>query len=88
MNCKCGSDTHQRTTSRKCPLYIPRPGKEKPKSTNDIKYRKILSVYKQGFTSFCKDKKLYDNVLITVCKVSKISYFATKLLQFHLLGDV
>ena len=78
MKCKCGSDTHQRITNTKCSLYKASPGKEKPKSIDDKKYRKILSVYKQGFTSFCKDKKFYCK------KVTKISYFATKLLHYHL----
>lgn len=54
MKCKCGSDTHSRTSSKNCRLYQPRPGKEKSVENNDSIQQ--YSVYKQGFNSLCKNK--------------------------------
>lgn len=82
MICKCGSDSHSRTSSKNCPLYRTRPGKEKSiRKDNCIQE---YSVYKQGFNSLCKNKLLYDNVTSTVKNATKICYYATKLLQLHL----
>lgn len=86
MICKCGSNEHSRTSNKNCSLYQSRPGKEKPIAKEN--YIQEYSVYKQGFNSLCKNKLLYDNVISTVEKVTKICYYATKLLQFHLLGDL
>lgn len=76
MTCRCGSNSHSRTLSKNCSLHRPRRKK------ND--YIQQYSVYKQGFNSLSKSKLLYDNVFSTIEKATKLCYYSTKLLQFHL----
>lgn len=87
----CGEAGHQRSSSKKCKNYQPRQGAQKPQNNDEEEFylQKEVTVYKQGlatFTSheFQNGETLQDRIHQQVDKVTKNSYYVTRLLNFHL----
>ncbi len=91
---KCGGGDHQRSSSRKCPYYQPRQGAEIPEETeeqitnNEAPKREIV-VYKQGLNTFTNHKfnngeTLIERIQKQVAAVTKNSYYASRILNYHL----
>lgn len=85
MPCKsCGNADHERSSSRSCPNYTPRPNKKPP----DKGYVKSdEKVFKIGFRELCQ--KQYVDIIESVVndavsRCTQIAYEASLLLMLHL----
>ncbi len=90
----CGGNDHQRSSSKKCIAYQPRQGAEIPEETeeqitNNEGLKKEVVVYKQGLNTFTNHRfnngeTLIERIQSQVAAVTKNSYYASRILNYHL----